>query len=74
MQVSDLDSDLSYDYEKDYAENGSPLALDYVEERPDLKVNEKLELLMKKMVTKAEQLNTTRDEQIEKKQQILKVS
>ena len=66
-EASDEESDFSYDYEKNYTENGSPASV----ELEDMKASERLEAFINKMMKKAELLNTTREEQILKKQQIL---
>ncbi len=72
-QITDVDTDLSYDYDKNYSESGSSTSLE-LETKTDLKTNEKcekLEAFINNMMRKAEMLNTTREEQIQKKQQIL---
>jgi hypothetical protein len=60
----------SYDYEKNYSDTGSPLSFD-LDDQSDMKASERLEAFINKMMKKAELLNTTREEQILKKQQIL---
>ncbi|XP_064628158.1 ankyrin repeat domain-containing protein 17-like isoform X2 [Lineus longissimus] len=60
----------SYDYEKNYQDTGSPLSFD-LDDQTDMKASERLEAFINKMMKKAELLNTTREEQILKKQQIL---
>ena len=57
-------------YEQGYMEDSPPVPLD-LDEPSDLKASERLEAFINKMMQKAEMLNTTREEQILKKQQIL---
>ena len=63
---NEYEADFSYEYDQQV----SPASLE-LEDRPDMKASEKLEAFINKMMKKAELLNTTREEQILKKQQIL---
>ena len=67
--LAELEADFG-EYEQGYLEDGSPLPLE-PGEPSDMKASERLEAFINKMMQKAELLNTTREEQIVKKQQIL---
>ena len=65
--LAEPEPDFGYEYEKGFTESGElPLDLDLKNEKC-----EKLEAFISSMMRKAELLNTTREEQIHKKQQIL---
>ena len=77
----DSDPDFGSDYDKNFSETGSTSSLELEAaaaasglKSSDLKTSEKcekLEQFINNMMRKAELLNTTREEQIQKKQQIL---
>ena len=74
---SEQDPDFGQEYESNFQENGGGVnnqsAFDF-EIKADMKTSEKcekLEAFIKNMMRKADMLNTTREEQIVKKQQIL---